>query len=245
MVQNEYKYCPYCAETIKAGTIRCKHCQSYLDEERNVIKESMTRKTTEELIDIWTDNDREEWTDDAFEAIGMVLMERNMTLPEQKQVRSFGYNISYAGFGKRALAHLIDSTILMAISLLISQVFPAPSQFNGLLGAIGFYELLILFITPGAIFYLTSLSFWGIIITWLYYALMESSSAQATLGKMVMQIKVTDNRNKRIGFGRATGRFFGMYLSSFILFIGFFMVLFTQRKQGLHDLMADCLVVNK
>jgi uncharacterized RDD family membrane protein YckC len=85
----------------------------------------------------------------------------------------------------------------------------------------------------------------GIIFTWLYYALMESSSYQGTVGKMVLGIKVTDLNGNRIGFGRATGRHFGKIISGLILCVGYIMVAFTQKRQGLHDIMAGCLVVNR
>ncbi|GAB6269111.1 MAG: hypothetical protein STSR0002_18530 [Smithella sp.] len=85
----------------------------------------------------------------------------------------------------------------------------------------------------------------GIIFTWLYNALMESSSKQATLGKIFLGIKVTDLSGNRIGFGKATGRHFGKIISAIILSVGFIMVAFTKKKQGLHDIMAGCLVVNR
>ena len=81
------------------------------------------------------------------------------------------------------------------------------------------------------------------VITWLYYALMESSAKQATLGKMALGIVVTDLDGRRIGFGKATGRHFAKILSALILGIGFIMVAFTQRKQGLHDILAGTLVI--
>ena len=81
------------------------------------------------------------------------------------------------------------------------------------------------------------------VITWLYYALMESSAKQATLGKMALGITVTDLEGRRIGFGKATGRHFAKILSALILGIGFIMVAFTQRKQGLHDILAGTLVI--
>ncbi len=66
---------------------------------------------------------------------------------------------------------------------------------------------------------------------------------QATPGKKVVGVRVTDERGARIGFGRATGRYFAKILSSLILCIGYIMVAFTRRRQGLHDLMAGTLVV--
>lgn len=83
------------------------------------------------------------------------------------------------------------------------------------------------------------------LINWLYFALMESSGRQATLGKMALGIVVTDLNGDKIGFGRATGRYFAKILSGLILFIGFIMVAFTQKKQGLHDMIAGTLVVKR
>lgn len=82
-------------------------------------------------------------------------------------------------------------------------------------------------------------------IGWLYYAIMESSTPQGTLGKMAVGIKVIDMQGNRITFARATGRFFGKIISKMILYVGFIMAGFTEKKQALHDIMADCLVVRK
>jgi uncharacterized RDD family membrane protein YckC len=78
--------------------------------------------------------------------------------------------------------------------------------------------------------------------SWLYEAFMESSSYQATLGKMICGLKVTDIYGNRISFERATGRHFAKWLSGMVLGIGYIMVGFTERKQGLHDLVAGTLV---
>jgi uncharacterized RDD family membrane protein YckC len=81
---------------------------------------------------------------------------------------------------------------------------------------------------------------------WLYFTLMESSNWQATLGKRAMGIKVTDQFGRRIEFGRATGRYFGGILSYIIMYIGYMMVGWTKRKQGLHDMIAGtCVVFNE
>lgn len=85
----------------------------------------------------------------------------------------------------------------------------------------------------------------GILVSWLYYAIMESSSKQATYGKLICGLKVTDLNGERISFMRATGRHFAKIISGIILLIGYFMVLFTERKQSLHDLMAGCLVLKR
>lgn len=77
---------------------------------------------------------------------------------------------------------------------------------------------------------------------WIYEAAMESSSKQATLGKMALGLKVTDLEGRRISFARATGRHFAKLLSGMILLIGYIMAGFTERKQALHDMIAGTLV---
>jgi uncharacterized RDD family membrane protein YckC len=85
----------------------------------------------------------------------------------------------------------------------------------------------------------------SLVLAWLYEALMESSSYQATLGKLAVGIKVCDLYGRRISFARATGRHFGKILSGLILLIGYIMAAFTERKQALHDIMAGTLVVKR
>lgn len=85
----------------------------------------------------------------------------------------------------------------------------------------------------------------GIVIFWLYYAACESSIWQATPGKMALGLIVTDEYGRRIGFARATGRYFGKYVSVLVLGVGFLLAGWTARKQALHDLMAGCCVLRK
>jgi uncharacterized RDD family membrane protein YckC len=80
---------------------------------------------------------------------------------------------------------------------------------------------------------------------WVYFAYQESSEAQATIGKRALGIIVTDEAGNRISFGRATGRYFAKIISALIILIGFIMIAFTRKKQGLHDMVAGTLVVLK
>jgi uncharacterized RDD family membrane protein YckC/Tfp pilus assembly major pilin PilA len=92
-----------------------------------------------------------------------------------------------------------------------------------------------------ATFYLAS---W--IIGWLYFAFLHSSERQASLGKRALGIKVVTPSGERIGFGRATGRYFAyLFNSIFTLGIGFVIAAFTARRQSLHDMMAGTLVVTR
>ncbi len=82
-----------------------------------------------------------------------------------------------------------------------------------------------------------------VVVAWLYYAFQESSSAQATLGKRLFGLRVTDAEGGRISFARASGRYFAKFVSGVVLLIGYFMAGWTAREQGLHDLIARTLVV--
>ncbi|MGB0839465.1 MAG: RDD family protein [Chitinophagales bacterium] len=82
-------------------------------------------------------------------------------------------------------------------------------------------------------------------VPWLYYALMESSEKQATVGKIALGLKVVDMYGDRITFARATGRYFAKIISAITILIGYIMAGFTDRKQALHDMIASTLVVKK
>lgn len=150
-----------------------------------------------------------------------------------------------AGFWKRFLAYTIDGVILWIVSVVL---FVPLLGLIGL-GALGSYNMEDLSSSTGLVIALISgylVTILAIIIAgWLYYALMESSSKGATLGKMALGIRVTDMYGNRISFARASGRYFGKILSTLIFYIGFIMAAFTQQKQALHDILAGCLVVSK
>jgi len=83
-----------------------------------------------------------------------------------------------------------------------------------------------------------------IVADWLYASFMLSSSRQATIGKQWMRLKVTNSEGSRISFIQATGRHFAKFLSTFILLGGFVMAAFTIKRQALHDIAADTIVVS-
>jgi uncharacterized RDD family membrane protein YckC len=135
----------------------------------------------------------------------------------------------YAGFWDRFEASLIDALILCVGGGIIGLLFGTLWRMS--LGADDNSLNSLRFIV-----YMLA-----IILGWLYNAGFESSKKQATPGKMIVKIKVTDLNGQRISFGKATGRFFGKYISLLILYIGFLMVAWDKKKQALHDKMAGTL----
>ena len=143
------------------------------------------------------------------------------------------YQITYAGFWWRVLASMIDGLIVGIV------FFPLGIAVGLGLGSSGAAD------PDSPLMPAVNLGLNGfqILATWLYYAFCESSAWQGTIGKKVLGLRVTDLDGNPISFGRATGRYFGMILSGMICWIGFLMVAFTEKKQGLHDMMANTLVL--
>ena len=141
----------------------------------------------------------------------------------------------YAGFWLRFVAFLIDTVLLTVVGGLIGAVFGG--VVGGSMGATGSSVEDITAAVTGPAYLI------GFLINVIYYVTMESSSRQATLGKSALGLVVTNAEGNRISAGQALGRYFGKYVSALILGIGFIMIAFTERKQGLHDLLAGTLVV--
>lgn len=141
----------------------------------------------------------------------------------------------HAGFWRRVLAYLIDGLILVPFFAVLYLLVA---------GSAG----VAVFVQPdGWVPSRMSPALWplGLVVPWLYFALCEASLWQATPGKLALRLKVTDECGRRIGFGRASGRFFGKIVSGLIFDVGYLLAGWTARKQALHDLMAGCCVVRR
>jgi uncharacterized RDD family membrane protein YckC len=148
------------------------------------------------------------------------------------------YAEEYAGFLLRLVAYIIDSIILSVVFFVIIAIFFG-SAFLGMGTDPSETQLALFFIS-----YLIAIL--GLIVAqWIYFAMMESSKYQATIGKMAVGIIVTDMAGDPISFGRASGRYFAKILSGMIMMIGYLMAAFTERQQALHDIIAATLVMKK
>ncbi|MET3652969.1 RDD family protein [Dyella japonica] len=153
----------------------------------------------------------------------------------------------YAGFWKRFAAYILDALVLYIPNTILSGLLGATKAAETYMqakAAAGDDVNLALQALDSYMHALWPALIAQTILAWLYFGLCESSAWQGTVGKLALGIRVTDMDGKRISFMRATGRYFGKIVSAFILCIGFLMVAWTQRKQGLHDLLAQTLVLN-
>ena len=134
-----------------------------------------------------------------------------------------GYSLSedYAGHLQRIGAFAIDLAILTAAgaAIALSAEFLAGSD-------------------PVTV---PLLSAFQLLMPWFYYAAMESSSRGATIGKMILGIRVVDADGYTPTFGRAALRAIPKCLP--LLWPGYLAAVFTQRRQAFHDLIAKTLVV--
>lgn len=155
-----------------------------------------------------------------------------------------GGEVVHAGFWKRFAAMVIDAFVTVALSWAVQiPLF----MLAGAAGVMGGGD----FLTSGGSVGLFVLSYGiGLLIPLIYFAWMHSSGTQASLGKMAIGIKVTGGSGQRIGFGRALLRYLAyLLLSLFTLGLGALVSAFTAgltaRKQALHDMICDTLVVDK
>lgn len=157
-------------------------------------------------------------------------IQQTPTLSNTTYQPAYSY-FDYANFGLRLGAYLIDMVIFTIIQYLVT---------------LGILYVLIEFFKVRKD---EAITFWAIVIyiylAYRYFIKPEASSWQGTIGKKMIGIKVTDLNGKRISEANAVGRYFGKLLSTLIVFIGWLMPLWTDKKQALHDMVASTLVIKK
>ncbi len=165
-----------------------------------------------------------------------------MTTPVQSQAfqasvappNTAASTTGYGGFWVRFVAAIIDGIIVQVVVMPVALVLGVVAGIAGATVS-----------GTGQSLNLTSiiiLAVFGGFASWIYEAAMESSSRQATLGKMIFGMKVTDLQGHRVSFARATARHFSKIISGMILFLGYIMAGFTAQKQALHDMIAGTVV---
>ena len=136
----------------------------------------------------------------------------------------------HSGFWKRFVAIIIDNIGLSLVNLVVALML-GPSAF----------DLHSPHFTDGEVIYVVA----SLFINFLYFTIMHSSSAQATVGKMILGMKVIDRHGNRISYPLAVGRWFADILSIITFGFGYIMASFTEYKQALHDIVCDTYVINK
>jgi uncharacterized RDD family membrane protein YckC len=168
-----------------------------------------------------------------------------LATPEEDEVTDASV---YAGLGRRIIAFIVDFILILLFDAVAVAVL---GLFRGLQNLYFFavqhapVESITTEGTSAALFgsIIASYGVILIVIPWLYYAGFESSKSQATPGKLLMRIVVTDLDGNKASFARVTLRHFAKIISTLIIFLGFLMIGLTRKRQGLHDKIAGCLVL--
>jgi len=186
-----------------------------------------------------------QWCGTDIEAIAPKAMMKTEPEENEEEEPTTG---NYAGLGRRFFAFVIDAIMLLILMTVAASFF-------GLVQGVKYFYYLTVQRAPisalteagtsEAAFtpIIAALGVLLIIIPWLYFAGFECSRGQATPGKTLLRIVVTDTDGARISFARATLRHFFKFISALIIFIGFIMIGLTKKRQGLHDRVAGCLVI--
>lgn len=144
--------------------------------------------------------------------------------------------VAYGGFWRRAVALVVDQVIVMLPLAMLQQWLAPGTMQSGFEGSSG----------GMAAQYQQAVNWWlavELAVAWLYWAGLHSSPWQATPGKALLGMRVTNREGQRITFVQATIRYLATLLSSALLLMGFVMAAFHPRKRALHDILAGTLVV--
>jgi uncharacterized RDD family membrane protein YckC len=154
----------------------------------------------------------------------------------------------YAGLGRRLVAFVVDFILILLFDLVAAFVLGLTRGVQNLYFWTIQHAPVSSLTTEG-----TSTALYGsiiasygvllIVIPWLYFAGFESSRSQATPGKLLMRVVVTDLEGNKPTFARVTLRHFAKFISTLVIFLGFLMIGLTRNHQGLHDRIAGCLVL--
>ena len=133
----------------------------------------------------------------------------------------------YAGFWTRFVAYLMDMIVIYAIASLLNTF------------SFGLLNKQLDFPILGE----ESLSY--VIVMFAYFIAMTYFFSQ-TLGKMIMKIKVETNKGDKLGLMDVVYReVVGRLLTIFLAYLPYVAVAFTNKKKGLHDFIADAVVIKE
>lgn len=146
--------------------------------------------------------------------------------PEARELATDENSLEYAGFWIRVVASIIDSVLILLVTMPILIGIYGMAYLESTALVAGSWDFLISWVFPAA----------AVIIFWIYRS--------ATPGKMIVKAKIVDAKTGgKPSTGQLIGRYFGYYVSMIPLFLGFIWVAFDKRKQGWHDKLAGTVVI--
>lgn len=149
---------------------------------------------------------------------------------QRRRRKKYLFQAEEASIGRRAAAFMIDVLVLLALVIGTSYLFGV--AYDALIG-------------PPPEWAIFAASIVGVIAAWLYFAAMESSHYQATLGKLLVGIRVTSPTGARISFTQAAARAMGKVISTVLFGVGYVLAIFTRDRLSLHDMLSESRVVKR
>jgi uncharacterized RDD family membrane protein YckC/RNA polymerase subunit RPABC4/transcription elongation factor Spt4 len=228
--------CRRCGETLPAGQAYCPFCGSFEVEGPPTNGAIQPRPSpphtpsSSAVQQCWGCNTAFPMDETTCPTCGLV-MKKPGSGPAMPEVASLQrLTISYAGCTRRAAAHILDMLVILF-------------AFYGLGFVIGLLSPFLGGDAPadGPTWHTVTYGL-TIVCTWLYFAIFESSPRQATPGKVILGMRVTDEDGEGLTFFFATVRFFAKFLPGPLL-VGYLMALVTERRQAFHDKVVDSVVV--
>ncbi len=143
-----------------------------------------------------------------------------LDIPADDFAVGVGPELEYAGFWSRVAALIVDNAILTILGIALMVAAAAVGDEAAMIANLAL-----------------------VLIAFLYWPVMESTERQATFGKQLLGIQVTDINGARLTFVRSLLRNLAKIISSLPFALGFLLAAFTARKQALHDIITKCLVV--
>ena len=138
------------------------------------------------------------------------------------------YEQDYAGFWIRVGASLIDTILVMVVTLPLATAIYGKAYWDSESLVAGLWDVVLSYILPAI----------AVIVFWIYKS--------ATPGKMITNLIIVDaETGGKPSTGQFIGRYFAYYLSALPLMLGFIWVAFDKRKQGWHDKLAGTVVIRK
>ncbi len=227
-VENDAKFCGFCGyklenEEKKASIIEKKHLEKMDDA---LLIKGQQKEDEKKCFTCGAENTPLRLDAGEYYCRGCYpRLFPKQTTQESEQISGATTNVKemeYAGFWNRFVANIYDNIITFVICIPVLVII-------GVLVDVDEKQMQLI----------------AILIYWVYHAGFESSEKKATIGKQAMGIIVTDMDGNRISFIKATIRNFSKFISLITLYIGFIMIGFTKKKQGLHDKIAGCLVMKE
>jgi uncharacterized RDD family membrane protein YckC len=136
--------------------------------------------------------------------------------------------LQYAGFWTRFWAYILDLVVVGSLSRFIFIPLVSSEKLSNTVLTVFTIETVL-----------------SAFIYFVYFIFMTKLFSQ-TIGKMIVGIKVIELENEELRWSTVLFReWIGRFISKTILMIGYLLAAFSPKKQALHDMLSDTVVIHE